>query len=351
MKGPALADNPLLPRTPPQALRPAVLAIDGGNSKTDVALVSSDGTLLAAARGPGINSHEVGADQTALILDAVVKEAAASAGIKGSGWVALYTVACLANADLPEDEAELGAAIQAHAWSPTATVVNDTFAILRAGLVDETQPHWGVAVVCGAGINCVGVAPDGRVTRFLALGTISGDWGGGEGLGLEVLWHAARAEDGRGRDTLLTGYVTSHFGLDRVEEVTLGIHKGKIDDDELIGLAPVLLRAADQGDQVAQAVVKRLAEEISVMAITAMRRLGLLGLATPVVFGGGVLTARNPLLMDGITARLAEAAPQAQVRVIDVPPVVGAALLGLDHVQAPPAAETRLRAAYDDGRP
>jgi len=98
-------------------------------------------------------------------------------------------------------------------------------------------------------------------------------------------------------------------------------------------------------------VVKRLAEEISVMAITAMRRLGLLGLATPVVFGGGVLTARNPLLMDGIIARLAEAAPLAQARVIDVPPVVGAALLGLDHVHAPPAAETRLRAAYDDGRP
>jgi hypothetical protein len=51
--------------------------------------------------------------------------------------------------------------------------------------------------------------------------------------------------------------------------------------------------------------------------------------------------------MDGITRQLAEAAPRAQVRVIDVPPVVGAALLGLDHVHAPSAAEARLRAAYD----
>jgi N-acetylglucosamine kinase-like BadF-type ATPase len=260
-------------------------------------------------------------------------------------------VACLANADLPEDEVELATAVEALAWSPTATVVNDTFAILRSGLTDEDQPHWGAAVVCGAGINAVGVAPDGRVTRFLALGTISGDWGGGYGLGLEVLWHAARAEDGRGPDTLLTGYVTSHFGVERIEELTIGIHKGKIDDDELIGLAPVLLRAADEGDQIARTVVNRLAEEISIMAVTAMRRLDLLGLATPVVLGGGVITARNPLLMDGITARLADAAPHAQVRVIDVPPVVGAALLGLDHVHAPPAAETRLRAAYEDPCP
>ena len=59
------------------ALLPAVLAIDGGNSKTDVALVAGDGTLLASARGPGINAHEVGVDQTVLILDAVVKQAAA----------------------------------------------------------------------------------------------------------------------------------------------------------------------------------------------------------------------------------------------------------------------------------
>jgi N-acetylglucosamine kinase-like BadF-type ATPase len=325
-----------------------VLAIDGGNSKTDVALVSSDGTLLAAARGPGINSHEVGADQTALILDAVVKEAAASAGIKGSGWVALYTVACLANADLPEDEAELAAAVQAQAWSPAATVINDTFAILRTGLVDETQPHWGVAVVCGAGINGVGVAPDGRVTRFLALGTISGDWGGGYGLGLEVLWHAIRAEDGRGPATMLADYLTSHFGVDRVEEITIGIHKGKIPDDDLIGLAPILLRAADEGDPVARTVVNRLADEISVMALTAMRRLDLTSLATPVILGGGVITARNPLLMDGIMRQLAEAAPHAKARVIDVPPVVGAALLGLDHVQAPATAESRLRAAYQE---
>jgi N-acetylglucosamine kinase-like BadF-type ATPase len=334
------------------ALRPAVLAIDGGNSKTDVALVAEDGTLLASARGPGINAHATGIDQTARILDAVVKQAAAQLGHGiPSGWIARHTVACLANADLPEEEAEHAAAVEGLGWSATATVVNDMFAILRAGLADGREPHWGVAVVCGAGINAVGVAPDGRVARYLALGTISGDWGGGYGLGLEVLWHAVRAEDGRGRDTILTSYLTSHFGVERVEEVTIGVHKGKIGHDDLIGLAPLLLRAAGEGDPVAVAVVSRLADEISVMAITAMRRLGLTGLATPVILGGGVITARNPLLMSGITRQLTEAAPAAEVRVIDVPPVAGAALLGLDQVGAPPAAAARLRAAYGLARP
>jgi N-acetylglucosamine kinase-like BadF-type ATPase len=311
-----------------------------------VALVADDGTVLASARGPGINAHEVGVDQTVLILDAVVKQAAARLDGTGPGFLARHTVACLANADLPEEEAEHAAVVRAQGWSPTTTVVNDTFAILRAGSDAGSAAHWGVAVVCGAGINCVGVAPDGRITRYLALGAISGDWGGGYGLGVEVLWHAMRAEDGRGRETVLTGYLTSHFDVEKVEDVTLGIHKGKIGEDDLTGLAPMLLRAADEGDEVAVTVVNRLAEEVSVMAITAMRRLGLAGLPTPVVLGGSVLTARNPLLMGGITRRLADAAPDAIVRVIEVAPVAGAALLGLDHVHASPAAEARLRAVY-----
>ena len=38
----------------------AVLAIDGGNSKTDVALVAADGRLLAVIRGPTISHQAVG---------------------------------------------------------------------------------------------------------------------------------------------------------------------------------------------------------------------------------------------------------------------------------------------------
>lgn len=318
----------------------AILALDGGNSKTDVALIGVDGTTLASARGAGINSQEAGADPTVRALDELVRQVVRQAG----GVRVLHTVACLANADLPEEEEELAAAVLAAGWSPTSTVINDTFAILRAGLQDE--PHWGVAVVCGAGINCVGVAPDGRVTRFLALGQLTGDWGGGYGLGCEVMWHAIRGEDGRGPGTALTQCVRDFFGAEKVEDVAIGIHKGKIPDGDLNGLAPVLLRASADGDAVARGIVNHLADEIVILASTAMRRLGLTGLATPVVFGGGVITARDPLLLAGITERMAAVAPSARQRVIDVPPVVGAAMLGLDHIQAEPAAESRLRATY-----
>ena len=333
---------------------PAVIAVDGGNSKSDLALVAGDGTLLASARGPGITKPDL--TTTLGLLAGLIDEAQRQAGRHGCP-VARHLSACVANADLPEEEEALTAALRAQGWSDTTEVANDTFAVLRAGLVapDGAGPspaggpgerRWGVAVTCGAGINCVGVAPDGRKTGFLALGEITGDWGGGTGLGSAALWCAIRAEDGRGPQTALRGAVAAHFGVPSVRDVAVRIHLGTLSEVRLRELAPVVLAVAGAGDDVAAALVHRQAGEICSMALTVMRRLDLTGLATPVVLGGSLLAARDPLLTAGVTEGVKAAAPRADVRITDVPPVAGAALLGLDHLQAGPEAERRLRASY-----
>ncbi|HEY6277761.1 MAG TPA: ATPase, partial [Streptosporangiaceae bacterium] len=195
-------------------------------------------------------------------------------------------------------------------------------------------------------INCVGVAPDGRTTGFLALGGITGDWGGGYGLGRAAMWWAMRAEDGRGPQTALAGAVAAQFGAGSVRDVAVGFHLGTIDEELLAGLAPVVLALGGEGDQVAAALVRRQADEICAMVLTVMRRLHLTGLATPVVLGGSVLAARDPALTGAIAAGIGAVAPKAEVTVTDVPPIAGAALLGLDELGLGPAAEQRLRAAY-----
>jgi N-acetylglucosamine kinase-like BadF-type ATPase len=190
------------------------------------------------------------------------------------------------------------------------------------------------------------VAEDGRVTRYLALGSITGDWGGGYGLGRAALWWAIRAEDGRGPETTLRETVPAHFGLPEVADVAIAIHQGKLTVQDTRGLAPVLLAAASDGDQVARDLVRQQADEICRMALVAMRRLGLTGLKTPVVLGGGLLTARDPLLTASVVDGIAAEAPEAEVRIVDVPPIAGAVLLGLDEVGLAPSAEEKVRAAY-----
>jgi N-acetylglucosamine kinase-like BadF-type ATPase len=320
----------------------AVLAIDGGNSKTDVALIGWDGTVLAALRGPGASHEAHGVDGAVRRLGELILAVAGQAGIDGSGVIASHLSACLAGADLPEEEATLTAALLAGGWSQTAVAVNDTFAVLRGG-VDEP---WGVAVTCGAGINCVAVAPSGAVARYLAFGSLTGDWGGGWGLGRAVIWHAMRGWDGRGPATALGAAAAEHFGLASIRDVAIAVHKRDIAQADLRRLTSVLFTVAALGDPVARSLVTRQAAEICAMAAAAMRQLGMTAAGAPVVLGGGLLESRDPLLLAEVDRQLAEAAPGATARVLDVPPVAGAALLGLDYVGAPTTPKLRLRACY-----
>ncbi|MEV7065942.1 BadF/BadG/BcrA/BcrD ATPase family protein [Streptomyces collinus] len=315
-----------------------VLAIDAGNSKTDVAIVTSDGEVLATARGGGFRPPAVGVDTAMDDLAETVTQALTAAGLTSVTHVS----ACLANADFPVEEEQLAAALRARAWGRSVTVRNDTFAILRAGV---TEPR-GVAVVCGAGINCVGMRPDGRTARFPALGRVSGDWGGGWGLSEEALWHAARAEDGRGAPTALARTLPAHFGLPTMYALIEALHLEHIPPLRRHELTPVLFATASGGDPVARTIVERQAEEVAAMAVVALTRLDLLSEETPVLLGGGVLAARHPQLNDRIAHLLAERAPKAVPQVVTASPVLGAALLGLDRVGTREGAQGRLRRYY-----
>ena len=324
----------------------AVIAVDGGNSKTDLALVAADGSLLACVRGPGVPA-KLSQANVDLIAD-LLRAAAATSGLgPGIDNIAQDTVACVANVDLPDDERQLEHMLADQGWTRTTLVANDTYAVLRAGLDDVPAAGadrlWGVGVTCGAGINCAGMAPDGRTTGFLAIGPISGDWGGGGSLGMDALWWAVRDQDGRGPQTALRRMVPAHFGLAEPIDLSIALHRGEVGFDRIGELAPLVFEAADGGDAVARDIVLRLANEISLMAAAVIRRLDLIQAAVPVILGGGVLAARNPLLIDAITDHVAAVAPASTVRVIEAAPVAGAALLGLDRIGAPVDAMQRLR--------
>ncbi|MQS14388.1 ATPase [Streptomyces kaniharaensis] len=332
----------------PEPLLPGVLAIDAGNSKTDVALIGADGTIRGTARGGGFAPQRIGGAAAVAGLAPLVEEAAAAAGYPSwSGVLTGHVSACLANADLPVEEEALRAALESHPWGAGNTAVNDTFGLLRAG----TDGPRGVAVVCGAGINCVGLLPDGRTARFPALGQLTGDWGGGAGLAGTSMWHAVRSEDGRGGPTALARAIAEHFGLPSAGAVAEAVHLGQLPATRLHEIVRVLFAVAGEGDAVALELIDRQADEIVRLAVVALTRLELLDVPTPVVLGGGVLAARQPLLLDNLTARLAEAAPLAEPRVVVAPPVLGAALLGLDRLGADDRARARLREAYEASRP
>jgi N-acetylglucosamine kinase-like BadF-type ATPase len=329
-----------------------VLAVDGGNSKTDVALGRTDGELLAFVRGPLSSPHLVGLDGALDTIEDLIDQAAGEAGLSSERPIAGVGAILMAGIDLPDEEQDLAEAVEERGLVRHAHVGNDTFAVLRAG----TEDGWGIAVVCGAGINCVGVAPDGRHARFPALGPITGDWGGGYDLGLAALGAAVRAADGRGPRTALESAVPAHFDQASPHELAEAIHLERIDPARL-GELPRVVFAHAADDDVAAGIVDRLEAEVVAFVRAALARLNLADAPAPVpvVLGGTLLRWAPARFTAAFEADLHAIAPRARVVFADRPPIVGAALLALDDSGAGADAKSRLArdltAAADQAEP
>ncbi len=302
---------------------PLLLGVDVGNSKTHVAIADTAGRVLGFAEGPGGSPQALGYPGTWRLVDDLVRQARRTADLPPDAGFAAAAHA-VAGVDFPFEQDHLEAAAD---WrhAERHAVWNDTFAVLRAG----TPGHRGIAVVAGAGMNCVGLAGD-RSVRFPSLGRLSGDWGGGIVLGLEALSAACRDEDGRGPATRLRRDVTGHFGLGEPSEVTLAVHRRLLPESRLTELARLVLSGADHGDPVCERLVARQAHEVVALLRATAERLGVGLTDVPLLLGGGLLRAGCRTLDRGVAAGLSELHPDARAELAPGPPVVGAVLLAAD---------------------
>lgn len=297
-----------------------LLGVDVGNSKTHVAVAEVDsGRVVGALTAPGVRG---GMDSPHAVL-ALLRDRLPALDLPVTGFTgAAFAVAGL---DLPEQDAAYERAIRAASPAERLTVRNDVFALMRT----DPAGGEGVAVICGAGINAVGVRADAHV-RFHSFGEVSGDWGGGLDLGRAAMSAACRSEDGRGEPTALAAAIARHFGVARALEVTEAIMLERIPESRVVELAPIVLAVAGGGDAVAGRIVDRLADEVALFVEATRGRLGwpeseLL----PVLLGGGLMQSGDRRLLGRIRERVGDG-ERSRVTVAGVPPVVGSVLLARD---------------------
>ena len=290
--------------------------------------------MLGFARGPLSQPDYIGVEASVDVLDDLASEV---------GTPADLAVLLIAGLDFPDEEDAYQAEAGQRGWATEIVVGNDTYAVLRAG----TERGWGIAVTCGTGMNCVGVAPDGRQVRFPSLGAVSGDVMDGAGaVGLAAISAAARSEDGRGPKTELERLVPAYFGLDSPVALARAIEAGSIPWRRLGELAPLIFDAAET-DGVAGGIVDRQAAEVVAFVRAAVHRLDLVDEEVEVVLGGSVLQSGNQRLLAGVEAGLREVGPRLSPHVARSRPIVGAVLTGLDRLEAGPDAYVRARESLD----
>ena len=297
-----------------------VIGVDGGTTKTIALAADLDGRILGAARGPGSNWTGEDVAQPMEVIGQTVRAALQQAGVAPADVaLGMFT---LAGADWPEDHIRRQAALEGHQIARQVVVKNDAFGGLRAG----TRARCGVVIAAGTGANTAVIAPDGREYAFGYYQT----YGGASDVSRDAIRAVLRAEDGRGRPTLLTAIVLDKLGCRTVDDVLRAQVALRVSRKALVETCPLVFEAAYAGDEVAAELIVRHGLALAEYATAAIRRFDMQQAEFDVVLAGGLFRGRGPLLVDTISQAIHRHAPRARVVRSRFEPAIGAVLLAFD---------------------
>jgi N-acetylglucosamine kinase-like BadF-type ATPase len=297
------------------------LGIDVGSSKSAALVAGEDGVILGSGRaGPG-NHEVVGYPGLAAALHEVTQEALRSAGltkaeVAGAGFG-------VSGFDWPAQRAPTMEAIGALELPCEIQLVNDTL----LGLIAGTDDGWGIAVVAGSGENCWGMDSRGRVGRMTGGGSASGEYGGAASIVAKGFQAVSEAWSRRGPTTSLTRVMLKATGSPDVAALIEGIASGRLSPSG--DFAPLVSRAAEEGDAVASAILRWAGERLGDLVCGVIRQLEFQRVAFDLVEVGGVFSIGRKLT-DPLEEIVRREAPQAGFVRLKAPPVVGAVLLAME---------------------
>jgi N-acetylglucosamine kinase-like BadF-type ATPase len=299
------------------------LGIDIGGTKSHALIADEQGRAVGFGEGGPGNWESVGWAGTRAVLEDVVAQAVAQAGItRGDITAAGFGVA---GYDWPEDRRPHVEIIH-EVLRPDLPfeLVNDAFIGLWAG----TDAGWGVVVAAGTSCNCYGRNPTGEIGRV----TGSSHFGEYAGAG-ELVWWAVQAValawSQRGHATRLADALVTQTGASSVSDLLAGLMRGRY--TLWAESAPMIFAVASEGDQVALDLVLRAGRELGELALGVSRQIGITDLPFDVVLSGSFFNG-SPVIQESMARTIHAAAPQAELVRLEAPPVIGATLLGIEQV-------------------
>lgn len=305
------------------------LGVDIGSSRSHALVTDERGAVLGwGAGGPG-NHEVVGYDglkatlkvitDKALRSASVLKEKITAGGFGVSGF------------DWPSERKPTLEAIQTLGLSCRLELVNDTL----LGLIAGAEQGWGVAVVAGSGENCWGRDMKGKIGRMTGNGPLMGEYGGASALTLKAVQAVAAEWTQRGAPTALTDVFIKLTGAHDQADLLEGLASDRYRVDAQA--APQIFQVAEGSDRVAREIIHWAGEQLGQLALGVIRQLGFQDLSFDVVEVGGLFKG-GTLLTDPFHAAVHDLAPGARFVSLEVPPVVGAALLAMEQADVDPRA-------------
>src|SRR5262249_60926067 len=201
-----------------------------------------------------------------------VKQAVAQASQRAEIEPSEIAAACigLAGVSHPDHHRQMLAALK-EAWT-TSDSTRDTDA--RVALAGATRNRAGVVIIAGTGAIACGINSRGRFARAGGWGPTMGDEGSGSYIGRRALESVVMSYDYRGEPTSMMEPILRHFGVSSPPELPPVIYD---DPDkamrEIAQLSKIAVKAAEEGDKVAQEILKDAAKELAGARLPGLRAL------------------------------------------------------------------------------
>ena len=257
-----------------------VIGIDGGGTKTRMAVCAPDGTLLRRETLGAFNLSAIGEDGFRRRTEEIL---ALCGDMRGCGAI------CVGGAGVSGAAAGeiLRAELAAHGFAGKLLLCGD-HEIALAGAMQTP----GCVLIAGTGSVCYGKNAAGEAFRCGGGGHIIDDPGSGYTLGRDALAAALRTEDGRLSENALHAAVMDAVGGHDIQGIFDFVYFSRRGKSDIAALAPLVLRCAEQGDAVSLAILRRGATELARLVSAVTGRLGL-DKKSPCALAGGLLAENN----------------------------------------------------------
>jgi|LDZR01.1.fsa_nt_gi N-acetylglucosamine kinase-like BadF-type ATPase len=294
------------------------LGVDGGGTKTIAALVDENGNLIGLGFSGPCNILENGEE----VVRKNLREAVApfKETLRKHKEQVFSCFGLPAVGEFRNSQEIMGNILKQELVIEPNIVVNDVVVGWAAG----TLTRDGVHVVAGTGAIIYGRKGNQEV-RVSGWGSLIGDEGSAYDIGRMAINIVTKQLDGRLSESLLKELLMKEYKFKDEIDLLEWVYKDPTSRRQrMASVAPVVYKAALEGDFFANKILDTAAKELATAAITAVKRLSLID---PLFSYSGSVLERNNIVKEKFRKILLDTFPTATVRKSSLPPVLGAILL------------------------
>jgi len=244
--------------------RIVIAGVDGGASSTRCLAVETCCWRVAACKSGPSNILSAGPETTLLSVREAFNGALKKLGYDRAEVVAL----CLSGAWTAGRK--LSKLFRGKIKANKILIKSDVEAAAAACLGFDKQ---GIIVIAGTGSMAGGKNPEGKIFHCGGWGPFIGDEGSGYWIGVKAINAVSKSVDKRFPETLLVEKIIKYFGLSNIGELVSYIYKKIPSRYEIAQISPLVTKSAEEGDKIAQNILREAGKELALLAITTIREL------------------------------------------------------------------------------